>query len=453
MRGFRFYIFLSFFLSCTIFSQNKFEFDYARFYSPQDSTGYIELYYSFDKSALKTVETGTQVVKQGELGVKIVDVITNDIAVDNSWRFDINQDEENKLLVGVLEFPLNYSKYLVEITADDINNSDYRGTSTFELNFTPFSSTGIMLSDIELATSILPQSQNPESIFYKNSIEVTPNPSLIYGDSNPVIFFYTEVYGLNEKAASSYSIEQKVYDVNNKVVFEKQRNVSGENSSVVEVGAISVNKYTSGIYTLVVSVKDNTNLFSANSSKKVYVYNHELVDQSTDFEKTNISPLESELMMMGEDELNYMFETAKYIAKEFEKDQWNKLHDVNSKRAFLSKFWEKKDTDPTTKLNEYKRDYYDRVNYANKNFSNLSRGEGWKTDRGRVYITYGEPGEIERFQNEYYSKPYEIWQYYDLEGGVIFLFADEEGLNIYRLVHSTKKGEIYNYNNYLKYVQ
>ena len=59
---------------------------------------------------------------------------------------------------------------------------------------------------------------------------------------------------------------------------------------------------------------------------------------------------------------------------------------------------------------------------------------GWKTDRGRVLILYGEPNEIERFPNQMDKKPYEIWHYDDVEGGVIFVFADLSGFSFMRRV-------------------
>ena len=68
--------------------------------------------------------------------------------------------------------------------------------------------------------------------------------------------------------------------------------------------------------------------------------------------------------------------------------------------------------------------------------------EGWQTDRGRVYMIYGEPSEIERFPNETNTKPYEIWHYNEIEGGVVFIFGDITGFNDYQLLHSTKRGEI-----------
>ncbi|WKZ70528.1 MAG: GWxTD domain-containing protein [Melioribacteraceae bacterium] len=457
MRGIRFckYFCLLFLFTFSLFGQNNFEYDYARFYNPADGSSYVELYYSFVRSALSTVSTEDKNVSQGKLAVKIIDKRDNQIVFNNMWQLDIENSttDDDKLLVGLLDFPLPESEYLFDISAEDLNNPEFNFNSSFDISVTPFPESSIVVSDIQLATAIIPQSQNTESIFYKNSIEITPNPSLIYGDSNPVLFFYSEIYGLSSGAVNNFIIEQKLFDATNTMVHDKQRKISNEHSSVVEVGAIKVNELNSGIYTLVISIRDDLNMVSANSTKKVFIYNRDRVDESTNFAESQKSMLESELMIMSDDEIDYMYETAVYIATEAEKQQWKKLSDYDAKRKFLSSFWEKRDSDPTTEINEYKRDYYERVAYANKNYGNVSRKEGWKTDRGRVYITYGAPGEIERFQNEYYSQPYEIWQYYNLDGGVIFLFADEQSLNIYKLVHSTKKGEIYNYNQYLKYVQ
>lgn len=448
------FLLVSFFVSSN--AQNKFEFDYARFYSPLDSTAYLELYYSFLRPALKTVEIKNEEVKQGELGVTIVDTFADETVFENTWKLDIPvmENQSNELLVGVLDFNLDFSSYQISITASDQNNAAFKETASFNLDLIPPGSEDQSVSDIQLASQIVPQSSDENSIFYKNSMEVVPNPSLIYGDSRPVIFFYSEIYGLqNLNNNGGYLIEQKLFNSDNNVVHSKERSVSGANSSIVEMGAIPANKLNSGTYTLVVSTLDVGSNTTVSSAKRVYIYNRDLVTESTAFANEESSRLDSEFMVLSEDEIMYMWKTAEYIATEAEKTQWQKLTDVAAKRKFLSSFWEKRDPDKYSSMNEVKNAYYDRVAYTNKNFGNISRKEGWKTDRGRVYLMYGVPDEIERFQNEYYSKPYEIWHYRKMEGGVIFLFADEQGMNIYRLVHSTKKGEVFNYREYLKYVQ
>lgn len=104
-------------------------------------------------------------------------------------------------------------------------------------------------------------------------------------------------------------------------------------------------------------------------------------------------------------------------------------------------FWKIRDTNPVTPENEFFKDYLNRIEIANQRYSAMGR-TGWKTDRGRVYLLYGEPSEVERYPNQLESRPYEIWRYNELEGGVYFVFADITGFSDYLLVHSTKRGEM-----------
>ena len=96
--------------------------------------------------------------------------------------------------------------------------------------------------------------------------------------------------------------------------------------------------------------------------------------------------------------------------------------------------------------------YIQRVTYANTNLG-VAFHPGWKTDRGRVYIVYGAPDDIERYANSQESLPYEIWHYNNLSGGVIFVFLDRSGTGFYELVHSTYKTEMQDPNWYEHYAQ
>ena len=118
---------------------------------------------------------------------------------------------------------------------------------------------------------------------------------------------------------------------------------------------------------------------------------------------------------------------------------------VDGKREFLANFWKRRDSTPETEVNEVKRDYFQRVDYANQVFSG-SWNEGWRTDRGRVILLYGMPDEVDRNYMEIDKKPYEVWHYYNLEGGVIFIFADLSGFGNYELLHSTYSRELSNPN-------
>jgi GWxTD domain-containing protein len=105
-------------------------------------------------------------------------------------------------------------------------------------------------------------------------------------------------------------------------------------------------------------------------------------------------------------------------------------------------FWRKRDPNPNTLQNEYKIEYYKRLLEANMKFKH-GFTDGYKTDRGRFYVVYGPPDEIERNDMMADIKGYEIWHYNNLEGGKIAVFAEQQyiGSGIYELVHSTIRNE------------
>jgi GWxTD domain-containing protein len=119
-----------------------------------------------------------------------------------------------------------------------------------------------------------------------------------------------------------------------------------------------------------------------------------------------------------------------YIATSSEK---NYIQDATTKEEKIQRymeFWKKKDPNPADEDNQVFDEYYRRINFANVNFSHYI--EGWRTDRGMVYITLGAPNNIDRHPFDYDAKPYEIWEYYDLNQR--FVFMDESGFGDYRLM-------------------
>lgn len=106
-------------------------------------------------------------------------------------------------------------------------------------------------------------------------------------------------------------------------------------------------------------------------------------------------------------------------------------------------YWSKYDSNPSDSYNPVFNEYYSRVAMANANFTTYSM-EGWRSDRGMVFIILGPPDNIDRHPFEYYAKPYEVWQYYNLNRS--FLFVDNTGFGDYRLDPSTPLyGDLYRF--------
>ncbi len=101
---------------------------------------------------------------------------------------------------------------------------------------------------------------------------------------------------------------------------------------------------------------------------------------------------------------------VRYIITKEERKEFLNLP-PSDRQAFIEEFWRKRDTDPDTEENEYKEEYFNRIDEANRLFT--EGGPGWLQDRGRIYILFGAPWEREAYPRgiTFYGKPTEIWYY------------------------------------------
>jgi GWxTD domain-containing protein len=130
-----------------------------------------------------------------------------------------------------------------------------------------------------------------------------------------------------------------------------------------------------------------------------------------------------------------------YIASSTEKDYIESAPSKEEKIKRYLEFWKKKNPNPNEEDNRVFDEYYRRINFANDNFTSYNI-EGWKTDRGMIYITLGPPNNIDRHPFEIDSKPYEVWEYYEMNQQ--FVFVDETGFGDYRLI-TPIYGDMYRY--------
>ena len=100
-----------------------------------------------------------------------------------------------------------------------------------------------------------------------------------------------------------------------------------------------------------------------------------------------------------------------YIITNAEKTAFLALKTDADREAFIQKFWEIRNPDPTSPTNEFRDEYYRRLAYANDQFGSPGRHDGWRTDRGMVYITLGPPQQLTPYRSSQYLTPLEIWFY------------------------------------------
>jgi len=431
-----------------------FDFDFAQF-GYDSSSNYIEFYYSFNQNTLLQNVSDTARYLEGILDISIKDSLTGNEIVNRQWRITHefnNSDSLSKSLVGIIGYLLSKGTYECKIGGMDSIKSENKKYFTEYIKVNPFVGEKISLSDLQLASKIIQDSDNKSSIFYKNSYEVIPIPISVFGENQPVLFLYFELYNLKAQDRSyPLKLNTIIFNSRGEVVSNKFKMVSPNVNSRVEVGTVIINKFPTDTYTLMITLIDSVSNYGVSSSKRFYVYNPSVEIKDTSSPSITASFL-SQFGAMSEEELDDLFNKSKFVATSSEIDQYEEIVTEEGKREFMFKFWNARDNDPSTPRNEYFIEYLERIEISTQRFAALGK-QGWKTDRGRVYLKYGEPSEIERFPNQTDTKPYEIWHYNELEGGVIFIFADLTSFSDYLLIHSSARGELRDDNWYSRIQQ
>jgi len=123
----------------------------------------------------------------------------------------------------------------------------------------------------------------------------------------------------------------------------------------------------------------------------------------------------------------WLNEDVRYIITPEEMSAFKQLSNDEERDQFIEQFWLRRDPTPDTPENEFKEEHYRRIAYANEHFA--SGIPGWRTDRGRIYIVYGPPDQIDAHPSggsfnrpmeegggETSTFPFEDWRYRYIEG-------------------------------------
>ncbi len=125
----------------------------------------------------------------------------------------------------------------------------------------------------------------------------------------------------------------------------------------------------------------------------------------------------------------WLNEDVAYIITPLEKQAFMRLTSDEQRERFIEEFWRRRDPNPASNQNQFRAEYYGRIAHANQNFA-FGNMAGWRTDRGRIYITYGMPDEVQK------SSSGEVWIYNNRPNpgrSVKFDFVDNSGTGEFRL--------------------
>ncbi len=144
---------------------------------------------------------------------------------------------------------------------------------------------------------------------------------------------------------------------------------------------------------------------------------------------------------------NWLDQDVVYIITPEERHTFLHLSTNEEREQFIEAFWQRRNPDPDSAENTYKEEHYRRIAYANEHYA--SGIPGWKTDRGKIYIMWGPPDEVDSHPTggtwdrpmdqgggETTTYAYEDWRYRYLEGigeNVELEFVDPTGTGEYHL--------------------
>jgi len=131
-------------------------------------------------------------------------------------------------------------------------------------------------------------------------------------------------------------------------------------------------------------------------------------------------------------------EEVSVIITETEREVFLRLQTDARRDDFIDRFWEVRDPSPGTARNEYRELHYERFEHVVTTFGRTHRGDGWRTDMGRIYLLLGKPQQTNRLPNTTQAVPVEVWFYnvdpaYGTPPFFYLIFFKDRGIGDYRL--------------------
>jgi GWxTD domain-containing protein len=329
------------------------------------------------------------------------------------------------------------------------------GHAEFDLMVPALDRPGLRVSDLQFAREIV--ADESESPFRKGALSVVPCPDRVYGLLLPELDLYFEISSLDEESIAEDRVElaYEIMSTTGESVAQRREDLVLHGSGPwPRWTAFDLSALPSGRYGVrVAAVRRATEERATSGGTIEVVWSAFSWNRKLDDLVDELTPVASS-------------------------DDISRLKRLSSgeREPFLAKFWKELDPTPDTPRNEAFEEHYQRIRIADRLYT--SRLRGISTDRGRVYVRFGQPDEIStgfateefiggylyqpkdefNFEEEgrarggynYKDKPYEVWTY-DQRGdqlrptaqlgsglGLRFVFVDASGYGDYVLIHSAE---------------
>lgn len=411
------FILLLIFLNSCLYSQfrkeNPFIIEpgiYTEYHILPDSSGYL-FYFSyrveynhliFEKKDDNIYESSFYFL------IEIYDSLKKDIIRLNSSKtvqtsFFENTKSKTEYSQGLVKTHLPAGYYKLITTFYDLNNS--KEYNLIPVNFNTYSDSNTIL----LPMVVRLHNDNMQLANFSNAIPFSnDNYSLLISVLDTNIKKLKIIIKTNNEesvhiANESFVSSLNFYESNDQIYMNKNGKRETKNFLVKDFST----KYNEGI--IILSIIDGDSVYKQlNCSIPVRWFDKPAILRNLDYSIKVLSNIEEPSVI----------------------EQLNKIQKDSIQFGF-NEYWNRLDPSPGTKYNELMVEFYNRVEYAIKNFSTLAKYDGAETDRGKIYIKFGVPDEIKRSKNSE-NKILEIWEYKSIDK--VFTFVDNNGTGNFKII-------------------
>ncbi len=371
------------------------------FYDPDSSGGRLDLYVEIPLNNLQFIKSPSSDNYESRIDYSVVikdtkgETVINDI---QNRDYTLSKEElstvDEKSEYIITQYYLAPGIYDLTFLLRDKNNlKEYTKSKTFEVKY-------IKIKDIALSDVMIISQYNEE----EGKKILTPLVNNNIGNLKDFYLFF-EVYNQIENPIPA-SLSYKIVNGKNEEIIKGTFDYVLQTGANKKIEKLPAKDFVVGDYKLEIT---NDALNDLVASKEFHF---------------DWSHLPANLK-----DLNLAIDQLIYVAKPDEIDHIKEAKTNVEKEKRFIKFWKDHDPTPNTPKNELMNEYYTRIKIANERYSHYF--DGWRTDRGMVFIIFGNPSYIEREPFSMNQKPYEVWQYYEINRE--FTFVDETGFGDYRL--------------------
>ncbi|MDF1544687.1 MAG: GWxTD domain-containing protein [bacterium] len=364
-----------------------------------------------------------------------------------STYFAVSVDEKAKAemadvrIFNKLQMQVKPGEYRANLTVVDVS-SKRTGSFPFE-NFTvaPVEKEKLSIGGLTLAYNIrfVGEDKGRNYRMVKNGYLVYPSPIGIFSTTDSVMMLYAEAYNLDylTENPGKYSAIYNVLEKDSSFFIHlgsREKAMGGKTAVLAE--SFDIKGWPKGYYNLQLIVTDGVS-GNIDTALTPFVIMQPISDDQVELIRARLIDPYDELT------LEEKIHLVEYLLEPHQKQTLANLT-PKGKENYLIQYWKESDTDQSTEQIENRIEMIERFRYANENFStNAAKDDGWLTSRGRIYVIYGEPAEIDDVQAPRIGNPYQVWYYRYLREGKLFVFEDWSGGSDYRMVHSNVDGEMF----------